>query len=374
MKQKLTKTSWGSFYTGTLSRGCQQCIAGEKLVVLVTTECSSNCFYCPLSIERKSSPYSYVNERPILNLSDLQKEASLMDAQGAGMTGGDPVESHSILRTLEYTRFLRKTFSDDFHIHLYTRGKELSGEILTKLVANIDELRFHVMNLKTDFTQVELALQFDIDVGIEVPIIPTKGIDYYRELITRFSLILPKSDQFYFINLNELEVAETNYRNLLAHNLKVNSENESAIKGSSELGKNIVEWAANNSEIPVHFCPLTTKDSIQLPNRLFRIANKVQLPSDVVISEGPDKGLLLRGIIKSPSKDLDLIRHILVTKIQIPEDLLHIDQERDQILTNAALLDEMKERIRKIFPDIVLGIIEEYPTYDRLQTTFFPLE
>ncbi len=373
MNQQLTKTSWESFYTGKLSKGCQQCIKGEKLVVLVSTECSSNCFYCPLSIERKSSNYSYANERPILNLNDLREEASLMDACGASMTGGDPIESHSFLRTIKYCRFLKETFSDDFHIHLYTRGKEISQKIISKLTPCVDEIRFHVINLGKDFTQVKLALKFEIDVGIEVPVIPTKGIEYYRELITQFESILPNNDRFHFVNLNELEVSETNFRNLLAHNLKININNESAIEGSSSLGKEIVKWSSKESEVPVHFCTLATKDSIQLPNRLFRRANNIQLPSDVVISDGPDRGLLIRGVIQSKSRDLNYVRHILITKLQIPQGLLYIDHQRNQILTNAALLEEMKVRIRSLFPEIVLGIIEEYPTYDRLQTTFIPL-
>jgi pyruvate formate-lyase activating enzyme-like uncharacterized protein len=373
MNHQLTKTPWGSYYTGKLSRGCQQCITGEKLVVLVSTECSSNCFYCPLSIERKSSPYAYANERPILNLNDIKEEASQMDACGASMTGGDPTESHSFLRTMEYCRFLKNTFSDDFHIHLYTRGKEFSPKILSKLTPYVDEIRFHVINLKKDFTQVKLALKSEIDVGIEVPVIPTKGIDYYSKLIAKFASILPKNDRFHFVNLNELEVAETNFRNLLAHNLKIKLDNESAIEGSSSLGREIVAWASKKSEVPVHFCNLATKDSIQLPNRLYRIANNIQLPSDVVISDGPDRGLLIRGVIQSKSRDLNYIRQILITKLQIPENLLSIDNERNQLLTNAALLEEMKERIRSLFPDIILGIIEEYPTYDRLQTTFIPL-
>ena len=117
MQNKITKTSWGSWYTNSLSKGCQQCIKGEKLVVLVTTECKSHCFYCPLSIERKESSYAFANERPIRQNSDLILEAELMDAKGASMTGGDPLETHSISQTLEYCRTLRETNPENFHIH-----------------------------------------------------------------------------------------------------------------------------------------------------------------------------------------------------------------------------------------------------------------
>lgn len=371
MTTALKITSWGSMYTDSLAKGCQQCIEGSKLVVLVTTDCTSNCFYCPLSAERKASPYSFANERPIKHIEDLILEASLMDATGASMTGGDPLEQHSFSQTLEYCKVLREDNPNNFHIHLYTRGKELSREILLKLTPYIDEIRFHVINLKKDFFQVKLATQFEIDVGVEVPVIPTYGIDYYHDLINRFVSILPKTDQFYFVNLNELEVSETNYRNLLAHGLQCNHQNPSAIEGSAELGKEIVKWALNSVSVPVHFCSLATKDSIQLPNRLYRIATTVKLPSDVVIPDGPDKGLLLRGIIKTPSTDLNYIRRMLLSRFQIPENLIHV--EKDRLLTNAAILDELKDDIKSLFPEAILGIAEEYPTYDRLQTTWIQL-
>ncbi|MFX0051147.1 MAG: hypothetical protein ACFE8U_07635 [Candidatus Hermodarchaeota archaeon] len=373
MKEKVTNTSWGSLFTKTLSKGCQQCINGEKLVVLVTSQCNSKCFYCPLSLERKNSPYAFANERPIKDAGDLILEASIMDAKGASMTGGDPVEKHSFSQTLGFCRILRDKFPKKFHIHLYTRGKELTLENISQLTPYVDEIRFHVKNLEKDFEKIELATHFAFDVGVEVPVIPTKSIDYYRKLITRFESLLPPSDQFYFINLNELEISETNYRNLLAHNLRCNHENLSAVEGSAKLGRKIVTWASKHSNIPIHFCSLTAKDSVQLPNRLYRIAMNIKLASDVVVSDGPDKGLLLRGVIQSKVTDLNHIRRVLITRFQIPEDLITHDIKRNRLLTNAALLDELKTHIKSLFSDISLGIAEEYPTYDELQTTFINL-
>jgi len=375
LHKKITKTSWGSWYTKSLSKGCQQCIKGEKLVVLVTTECKSHCFYCPLSIERKESSYAFANERPIRQNSDLILEAKLMDAKGASMTGGDPLETHSISQTLEYCCALRETNPDNFHIHLYTRGKELTPRILNNISPIVDEIRFHVINLQEDLRQVKLATQYDLDVGIEIPILPSKSLDYYCKLIAEFEEILPNNDQFFFVNLNELEVSETNYRNLLDHNLKCDPKNFSAIEGSAELGRDIIAWASTNSRIPVHFCALKTKDIVQLTNRLYRIASNTKLPSDVVIPEGSDKGLLIRGVIRSHSTDLNHLRRVLIAKFQIPEELISLDRKKQRLLTNAALLSELKDKIKSMgVSDLILGIAEEYPTYDNLQTTFIPLD
>ncbi|UCG04451.1 MAG: 4Fe-4S cluster-binding domain-containing protein [Candidatus Heimdallarchaeota archaeon] len=374
MTDKLKKTPWGSFYTSSLSRGCQQCIGGEKLVVLVATDCSSKCFYCPLSLERMASRDPFANERPIKNVEDLTLEASNMEARGASMTGGDPLEQHSFSQTLEFCRILKQLYSESFHIHLYTRGKELTFEKLSLMSPFIDEIRFHVVNIQKDLVQVQLATQFDLDIGIEVPVIPTKGFNYYRDLITYFEDILPAKDQFYFINLNELEISETNYRNLIARGLKSNEKNPSAVEGSYELGEKIVNWASNHVSLPVHFCSLATKDRIQLPNRIYRIAKKTKLPSDVIIPDGSDKGLLLRGVIQSPSTDLDELHRTLIDELEIQEEIIHIDHSKNRLLTNAAILDELKDEIRVLFPDVILGIAEEYPTYDNLQTTFIPLD
>ena len=373
MTDHLNKTPWGSYYTFSLSNGCQQCITGEKLVVLVTTECSSKCFYCPLSLERKASPYPFANERPIKHITDLIVEASNMEARGASMTGGDPLERHSLPQTIRFCKILKQSYPN-FHIHLYTRVKEITSDILSSLTPYLDEIRFHVINIQKDLPQVKLATSFDLDVGIEVPVIPTRGFDYYEYLIIQFKDILPESDNFYFVNLNELEISETNYRNLISRGLESDHEKPSAIKGSSELGKKIVKWASNFVSLPVHFCSLATKDTIQLPNRIFRIAKNVSLPSDVIIHDGPDKGLLIRGVIQSPSTKLDELRLTLIDELDIPEELIHVDHNKHRLLTNAAILDEMKEEIRELFFDVRLSIVEEYPTYDSLQTTINPLD
>jgi len=372
-KEKPERTSWGSMYSLTLSKGCQQCIVGEKMVVLVSSKCSSNCFYCPLSIERKKAGTAFANERPFQETADLLSEADNMTAKGASMTGGDPLELHSFNDTLKYCKILKKRYSNDFHIHAYTRGKDLTAELLTQIVPYLDEIRFHVINPEKDFIIVGMAIKFNLDIGIEIPVIPTKGFTYYINLINEFEKLVSKSSQFHFINLNELEISETNYRKLLKHDLEPDSINLSAIKGSSDLAVKIVEWASENSKLPVHFCSLSTKDNIQLPNRLFRIAKNTMLPSDVLIEEGSDKGLLIRGIITGEDLKLDEIRNFLIHDLEIPPHLVSIDNVKNRILTNAAILEELKIEIVSQFPKVKLGLAEEYPSYDNLQTTYIPL-
>jgi pyruvate formate-lyase activating enzyme-like uncharacterized protein len=368
------KTSWGSIFSKTLSKGCQQCIAGEKMVVLATSKCSSSCYYCPLSIERKEAVTAFANERPFLEAEELFSEADNMEAKGASMTGGDPLELHSFNDTVKYCKLLKKRYGRDFHIHAYTRGKDLNAEMLTQIALYLDEIRFHVTNPKKDLITLGMALETNLDVGIEIPVIPTKSFTYYINLIHEFEKLVENSAQFHFVNLNELEISETNYRNLLKYDLVPDPINLSAIKGSADLAAKIVEWSFENSKIPVHFCALSTKDNIQLPNRLFRIAKNTMLPSDVLIEEGSDKGLLIRGIISGEHQNLDEIRKFLVYDLEIPPHLVSIDKVKNRILTNAAILEELKDEIVSQFPRAKLGIAEEYPSHDNLQTTYIPIK
>jgi pyruvate formate-lyase activating enzyme-like uncharacterized protein len=372
MTKKPEKTKWGSMFSGLISRGCQQCISGEKMVVLVSTKCSSNCFYCPLSIERKKANTSFANERPFSSISELLVEAVRMNAKGASMTGGDPLELHSFDKTLSYCKALKGHFSENFHIHAYTRGKDLTESLLNEISPFLDEIRFHVLNIKKEIKTIQLAIRLGFDVGIEIPVIPTKGSSYYQDLTDEFERVIPKNNRFYFINLNELEISETNYRNILSHELEVDEVKLSAVKNSSKLAIKIVEWASTNTKVPVHYCALATKDNVQLPNRLFRLAMNTKLPSDVVIEEGTDRGLLIRGVIKTEDYNLEEVKRYLVLDLDVPADLVHIDHENQRLLTNAALLEEITEEIVTKYPKTQLGMAEEYPSYDNLQTTFIP--
>ena len=72
--------------------------------------------------------------------------------------------------------------------------------------------------------------------------------------------------------------------------------------------------------------------------------------------------------------DLDELRWTLIDELEIQEEIIHVDRTRRRLLTNAALLNELKDEVRELCPDVKLGIAEEYPTYDNLQTTFIPLD
>ena len=117
---KLSKTPYFSYKIGELPTGCKFCVKGEKLVLFITGICNRNCFYCPLSEQKKNKDVVYANEwetKP--NQFDvIIKEAKLTNAKGAGITGGDPLLVCE--RTCSTIKKLKKAFGKKFHIHLYT--------------------------------------------------------------------------------------------------------------------------------------------------------------------------------------------------------------------------------------------------------------
>jgi uncharacterized protein len=59
------------------------------MVVLATSKCSSSCYYCPLSNERKNAGTAFANKQPFQETADLLSGADNMTAKGASMTGGE---------------------------------------------------------------------------------------------------------------------------------------------------------------------------------------------------------------------------------------------------------------------------------------------
>ena len=114
----MKKLPKNSFYTGELAKGCIYCGRGSKMVLLVTGLCNANCFYCPLSEKKKNKDVIYANEKIVKKDDDIIREAELIEAEGTGITGGDPLIT--ISRTIKYIKMLKEYFGKEHHIHLYT--------------------------------------------------------------------------------------------------------------------------------------------------------------------------------------------------------------------------------------------------------------
>ena len=174
----LRKMECDSACTGKIAEGCRHCIDGSKMVLFVTGLCKWNCYYCPVSLEKKDKNVIYANEGRVYSDEEIVAEAEAMDATGTGITGGDDM------------------------------GR-------TKLRETVAAL--------------------SIDVGIEVPALPGKE----RELNTLISYA--KDAGVDFVNLNELEFSESNWDMMDAYGYSVRDELSSAVAGSRETAMAVLK-------------------------------------------------------------------------------------------------------------------------------------
>ena len=254
------------------SKGCVLCHKGAKMVLFVTGRCNRSCWYCPLSRERKNRDIVFANEREILAPEEILIEAEAMNALGTGITGGEPLLV--LDQVIEYARLLKEHFGPEHHIHLYT-GSAPSEEKLRKMQGLIDEIRLHPPDeywpdiLSSPYAaSAKRAKELGFSIGIEVPSLP--GLEH---LIA----ILPLLD---FLNINELEWGETCAQNMRERGLELEDSLHNAIKGAKSWAKDLVK------QDKVHWCSSSFKDSVQLRERLKRIAENTARPFEEITEDG----------------------------------------------------------------------------------------
>jgi len=353
--------------TGKPAKGCLMCVRGEKLVLFITGLCGKRCYYCPVSEKKFGVDEIYANEWKIENDKDLMEEIRLTDAKGAGITGGDPLVT--LEKTCNYIRFLKKEKGKHFHIHLYTPLKLVTPESLKELhEAGLDEIRFHPeVENESEWPKIKLAKKYHWDIGIEIPCVPGKEketkklIDYIEEKVD-------------FINLNELEVSDTEVEHYQMQEHRTRDETTYAVEGSREMAMNLLEYA-KEKKYTSYFCSAMLKDSTQMGERIKRRAKMVKKEFDKVTPEG----MLIRGAIYyeklAPGVEY---RHrlanadkkeIIEKLIKAEEDVkklkiryLEIDKDKLRLLTSKKEVIRLAKKIHQL--GLIPAIVEEYPTKD----------
>ncbi|MFB6267844.1 MAG: radical SAM protein [Halodesulfurarchaeum sp.] len=329
-----------------ISRGCEQCARGAKMVLFVYGYCDQrDCFYCPLSENRKNVDRVFANERPVESDADVIAEARKMDALGTAITGGEPQEV--LDRTTRYISLLKEEFGPDHHIHLYT-GITGGRENMRRLAeAGLDEIRFHPpLALWGDLhgTAWEEILYVAREEGL-TPAFEIPGIEAETEFLE-----LVDDGPAEFVNVNEFEMSQGNYRRMQAAGYELQDEHMSAVEGSreavlSELG----------SHPKVYFCTSVFKDAAQHRNRLRRMAENVRRPFDEVT----DDGTLVYGVTATPAARLE--------DLGVPGEYYEVRDGHVEVAW--WLLEEMVEE-----GDVDDGaVIERYPTHDEQVVERTPL-
>jgi len=306
-----------SAYTKPLSRGCQQCAQGSKMVLLITGKCTNSCFYCPLSKKKFGKDVIYADEWQLNNENEthvLIQEAHSIDAEGAGITGGDPLLVWQ--RTCDYITILKNEFGSSFHIHLYTSGLIHPNHISDLIDAGLDEIRFHPPPPTWDniastpiVRSISQTLNTTIDVALEIPTLP------HQEKHILSLIKWADANNIQYINLNELEFSERNASTLIQKDYHVKNDLSAAVQGSQETAMNILETLAPlDLNIGVHYCSVSFKDGIQLRNRIKRRAQITQKPYQEITKDGT----FIFGVITSKKTPLKNHYQELQAQFRIP--------------------------------------------------------
>jgi pyruvate formate-lyase activating enzyme-like uncharacterized protein len=271
----------------TLSQGCVLCHQGAKMVLFVTGRCHRSCWYCPLSSERKGTDTVYANEVPVDVPSQIIEVAETMSALGTGVTGGEPLLC--LEKVTGYCRMLKEHFGPEHQIHLYT-AKAPSDTELAAMQGLVDEIRLHPPReswdtiLDSDFLRsARRAKEMGFDIGIEVPALP--GLE----------LLAPALPYLDFLNINELEWGETNAYQMRERGYELADALHNAIDGAKSWAEELCRHEK------VHWCSSGFKDSVQLRERLKRIAQNTARPFDEIT----DDGTIVYGVLEPEPEESD---------------------------------------------------------------------
>ncbi|MBU0457222.1 MAG: radical SAM protein [Nanoarchaeota archaeon] len=371
----MQENKYYSYNIGQLPEGCRYCVKGEKLVLFITGICPRKCYFCPVSDQKYQQDVIFANERKVTEFNNVIKEAKLMKAKGAGITGGDPLAK--LDRTLEYITLLKKEFGKEFHVHLYTSLNLVDEDNLKKLYqAGLDEIRFHLdLDNNKFWKRLESAKKLSWSVGVEIPLIPDKE----KETKKLIDYVCDKVD---FLNLNELEVADNKQSKLLEMNFQTKGQLSYAVKGSLELGLKLIEYVKEKDcNLKVHLCTAKLKDKVQLANRIKRESQGVKKSFDIVDKEG----MLIRGALYFPEltpgfeyrkklAEIDKYLYIeklkpllakIKTKLKLKDEDISLDKEKPRILVAKNLIKKKKDYFHKL--NLKPAIVMEYPTVDQLE-------
>lgn len=335
------KTKYASYCTNQLPEGCKFCVKGRKLVLFITGICSRNCYYCSLSEKRKNKDIVWANKRCCARPEEAIAEAIASRASGAGITGGDPLIV--LNRTLKYAKALKSKFGKKFHIHIYLPTKLVTKEKLKKLSKYVDEIRFHPQFLQKDvgdeIEKVKLAGLFwkKSNIGIELPVFPNKVKETFE--------IIKKASPFIdFVNLNELEISDTNFNYIMKH-YKMNKDSYT-IRGSKEAGLKILKMCDKTKlNINAHLCTAETKNFYQYQNR---IKLREILPYGFRTESGSVRYFAIYGDAKRLMKELRKFKKI------------YVDYKNKRIIISEKIVPKLIDKYK-------IARVEELPTWDAVQ-------
>jgi uncharacterized protein len=374
----------GSRHVGVLPLGCIQCREGAKLVLFITGLCDKECFYCPVSRDKMYRDVMFANERPVHagDWSAMLDECRLIDAKGAGITGGDPMVVPD--RVVEAIQVLKAEFGPHFHTHLYTSCAFDITWIAKLKEAGLDEMRFHPdsrdyarMPESWHHAAIQEAIRVGLTTTIEVPCIPGKADDLLA--MARYL----RDVGAHGMNMNELEFSDPNIANLKRFGFKPANDETQSVAGSRDTALEVLErWKTEaagkvgepgtgkrSSSFALHFCSSPYKDAIQLMQRFRRRAANVARPFE----ETSEEGTLTFGVLQ-PKTGVEAgeVAERLRSELEVPAEWVAVRDGRietapwvaEELADEPGLLDDL---------GVTAYLSEVHPTADRIEVERVPL-
>ena len=354
-KLTLAKSEGETYYIKgrNIPKGCKYCLKGSKVVLFLNGICQKpdHCsWYCPISEERRGKTLSFADEVEIKIKKELLQEIHRINAQGMSITGGEPLSELNFEKTIDYINYIKLKKGKKFHIHLYTNGINFNENKAEKLAAvGLDEIRFHPA--RENWSRIEKALNKQMIVGAEVPVIPAKeNIETLEEFI-----IFLNNIGVDFINLNEFEYCFPNSQSLKERGFQLKEGSIASVLNSQETALNLIQKLGPKVSIKIHFCSIKAKDYYQLKNRYIRRAKSVKLPFEVFTEEG----LLVFGQIEGKKGELDKLNKILISDLKIQEKLISFNGKNIKMPFYVLIKDQVETLLEKY--DVKSYIIEMTP-------------
>jgi len=244
----------------------------------------------------------------------------------------------------------------------------------------IDLINDKLWNKIELFFDKKNKIKYKFKLGVEIPLIPR----YEMQIKKLVDYFLPKIN---FINLNELEISDTNACHLVERKFHTKNQLSYGVAGSEELGKKLLNYInATYPDKNVHYCTCKLKDAVQLRNRLKLRAKNTAKKFDIIT----DDGTFIRGVIYLPElkpefdykKELEKInsnkikkekillklektKKTIIDEFEIPSNLIEIDAQKLRLITNIGVVQHLAKEIKKM--KLIPAIVEQYPTYDQME-------
>ncbi|MBU2637851.1 MAG: hypothetical protein KJ955_02665, partial [Nanoarchaeota archaeon] len=181
----------------------------------------------------------------------------------------------------------------------------------------------------------------------------------------------------HFLNLNELEISDTNVNKLYEHGFKAKDNVSYGVKGSEKMALRLLDYCAKNNFLDVHYCTVALKDTVQLPTRIARRAKHVKKGYDILTADNTfirgavyvASPLLIREIrLMNPEKKKMFIAKLLQISRKIAKKfdvLTDVDEVKLRILLSKKDLLNIRKDLKA--HGFYTAVVEDLPTYDEFE-------